>query len=399
VPAPFPGQAQPPRHGRGLRLLLVEDDPADALLVRELLEDHLRADIVEAASLSAAAAVGGRPDCVLLDLGLPDALGMDALTRALQLFPSSAVLVLTGLSDEHRGVEAVAAGAQDYLVKGLVDGQLLSRSIRYAIERRRAEEQSRQLYESFVREAENARLERGLLPIPLVDDSVRVTAHYRPGRERALLGGDFYDLVQDRTGTVHALIGDVSGHGPDEAALGVCLRIAWRTLVLAGHAAPHVLSTMNELLVAERRSDEVFATVAMIDVDLDDGTGTLRLAGHPAPLLVGDGAAGLTTALPDDECGPALGLIDDADWPAIPITLPPTWTLLLFTDGLIEGRTGAGADRLGSEGLPRLVDELCYAGLGENLPQEIVRAVETLNGGPLLDDTAAVLVAGRARHA
>jgi serine phosphatase RsbU (regulator of sigma subunit) len=398
MPAPFPGQAQPPRHGRDLQLLLVEDDPGDALLVRELLEDHLRADIVEAASLTEAAAIGGRPDCVLLDLGLPDALGMDALTRALQLFPGSAVLVLTGLSDEHRGIEAVAAGAQDYLVKGLVDGQLLSRSIRYAIERRRAEEQSRQLYSSFVREAENARLERGLLPIPLVDDSVRVTAHYRPGRERALLGGDFYDLVQDRDGVVHALIGDVSGHGPDEAALGVCLRIAWRSLVLARYPAEQVLATMDELLVAERRSDEVFATVATIDV-LDDGIGTLRLAGHPAPLLVGDGADVATAALPDEDGGPALGLIDGATWPAIPIRLPPTWMLLLYTDGLIEGRTGSGAERLGSQSLPRLVDELCYAGLCENLPQEIVRAAESLNGGPLLDDTAAVLVAGRARHA
>jgi serine phosphatase RsbU (regulator of sigma subunit) len=396
VPASFP--AQPARHGRGLQLLLVEDDPGDALLVRELLEDHLRADIVEAASLTEAAAVGGRPDCVLLDLGLPDALGMDALTRALQLFPTSAVLVLTGLSDEHRGIEAVAAGAQDYLVKGLVDGQLLSRAIRYAIERRRAEEQSRQLYASFVREAENARLERGLLPIPLVDDSVRVTAHYRPGRERALLGGDFYDLVQDRDGIVHALIGDVSGHGPDEAALGVCLRIAWRSLVLAGYPAEHVLATMHELLVAERRSDEVFATVATIDVHLDDGTGALRLAGHPAPLLVGGGEVS-TAALSDEDGGPALGLIDDATWPAVPIQLPPTWMLLLYTDGLIEGRTGSGAERLGSQSLPRLVDELCYAGLCENLPQEIVRAVETLNGGPLLDDTAAVLVAGRARYA
>jgi serine phosphatase RsbU (regulator of sigma subunit) len=375
--------------------LLVEDDPGDALLVRELLEDHLRADIVEAASLTEAAAVGGRPDCVLLDLGLPDALGMDALTRALQLFPASAVLVLTGLSDEHRGIEAVAAGAQDYLVKGLVDGQLLSRSIRYAIERRRAEEQSRQLYESFVREAENARLERGLLPVPLVDGSVRFLAHYRPGRERALLGGDFYDLVQDRNGVVHALIGDVSGHGPDEAALGVCLRIAWRTLVLAGYPATHVLATMHELLVAERRSEEVFATVAMIDVDLDDPSATLHLAGHPAPLLVGDGAADLTTALPDEDAGPALGLIDGATWPAVPICLPSSWRLLLYTDGLIEGRTGSGAERLGSEGLPRLVDELCYAGLCDDLPQEIVRAVETLNGGPLLDDTAAVLLAGR----
>ena len=82
---------------------------------------------------------------------------------------------------------------------------------------------------------ENARLERGLLPRPLVaDPAVAVDIGYRPGRERALLGGDFYDVVEAADGTLHAVIGDVCGHDPDAAALGVCLRIAWRTLVLGG---------------------------------------------------------------------------------------------------------------------------------------------------------------------
>ena len=153
----------------------------------------------------------------------------------LELSPNIAVLVLTGLADEHRGTEAVAVGAQDYLVKGSIDGQLLTRAIRYAVERKRADESVRRLYASEARAAENARLERGLLPQPLVrNDWFRVVPRYRPGRHQSVLGGDFYDVVECDDGAVFALIGDVAGHGPDEAALGVCLRIAWRTLVLSG---------------------------------------------------------------------------------------------------------------------------------------------------------------------
>ena len=72
---------------------------------------------------------------MLLDLGLPDASGLEGLRRLAARADGVALLVLTGLADEHRGAEAVAAGAQDYLVKGQVDGQLLTRAIRYAIGR------------------------------------------------------------------------------------------------------------------------------------------------------------------------------------------------------------------------------------------------------------------------
>src|SRR4051812_49550880 len=110
-------------------------------------------------------------DCVLLDLDLPDAHGLAALHRLKADHRELAILVLTGLADEQRGIEALAAGAQDYLVKGRVDGALLARSLRYAVERRRAEHAQRQLTLARVTASENARLERGLLPTPLVADT------------------------------------------------------------------------------------------------------------------------------------------------------------------------------------------------------------------------------------
>ena len=94
----------------------------------------------------------------------------------------AAVCVLTGRQDEHLGVVAVAEGAQDYLVKGQVDGVLLTRALRYAVERKRADENARRLREVELRQAESARLERGLLPQPLMDTDRIAGAPLLPAR-------------------------------------------------------------------------------------------------------------------------------------------------------------------------------------------------------------------------
>ena len=109
-------------------------------------------------------------DCVMLDLGLPDAAGLDALHRISRRVEDVPIIVLTGDGDGRRGVEAVAAGAQDYLVKGEVDPPTLRRAIRYGIERCRAEASERKLHDAELQARESARLERGLLPRPVVSD-------------------------------------------------------------------------------------------------------------------------------------------------------------------------------------------------------------------------------------
>src|SRR5207248_7053459 len=212
---------------------------------------------------------------------LPDSQGLDGLRWLREHVPTVAVVVLTGLADEHLGEQAVRAGAQDYLVKDQVGAMLLYRVVRYAVERRRAEETQRLLHEAQLSAQENSRLERGLLPVPVMSDRrLSVTARYRPGGGRMLLGGDFYDVVQASDGWLHAVIGDVCGRGPDEAALGVCLRVAWRTMVLAGRPAEEILSTLSVLLEHEREDDTMFATLCMISVHPDRAGGWVRMAGH-----------------------------------------------------------------------------------------------------------------------
>jgi serine phosphatase RsbU (regulator of sigma subunit) len=377
-----------------MRVLLVEDDEGDAFLVRELLLDA-GSDIALTRARTLAEAsqlLPGETDCVLLDLGLPDATGLDGLRKVLELSPNLAVLVLTGLSDEYRGTEAVAVGAQDYLVKGSIDGQLLTRAIRYAVERKRADESVRRLYASEARAAENARLERGLLPQPLLRNGwFEVVPRYRPGRHQSVLGGDFYDVVECDDGSLFALIGDVAGHGPDEAALGVCLRIAWRTLILHGADPDTILGAMDAVLVSERSTDEVFATVTMVRLTRADGLLRIWRAGHPLPVLLEQSGVVPT---PAGDSGVALGVIDGGSWPPVDRAVARDTSLLLFTDGLIEGFDGqVEGRRLGESALYDLLGELHQSGLGsDQLVDDLLSQVRERNGGELTDDVAVVLL-------
>ncbi|MFF3487589.1 PP2C family protein-serine/threonine phosphatase [Streptomyces sp. NPDC002701] len=430
-----------------LTLLVIEDDPAGALTVPELRDAAGRQIRVRTARnlTEAERLLTDDVQCILLDLALrtpgpaagsmagpvvspaagPTATSEDAaetesaaddelatLKHVLRLAPRHAVLALTPAEDTDLGTEAVRVGAQDYLFHDELDGRLLSRAIRYAVERKRSDRAERRLTESTLRAQENARLERGLLPTPLLEgSSLRFAARYRPGRSRALLGGDFYDTVRTPDGTVHAMIGDVCGHGPDEAALGVELRIAWRALTLAGLCGDRLLSTLQQVLEHERDSDEIFATLCTVDIAPDGRRAGLCLAGHPAPLisrparsraLVGaEGTGGAEGAgpppvaelLPYENGGPALGLLPNARWPRQQVELGGEWSLMLYTDGLIEGRTGEGKERLGQDGMVDMVRRQLAEGLrGEELLRAAVNEVRDLNGGELTDDVAVLLL-------
>lgn len=399
------------------RVLLVEDDPGDALLVEEYLSDttldvrlHWAQTLADAMGRMAREA----PECILLDLHLPDASGIAAVHQAQAACPSSAIIVLTGLAESRAGADAVAAGAQDYLVKGTVTGELLDRAIRYAVHRKHAEQTAARLRLNELRAQENQRLERGLLPLPMRTGTAVATAScYLPGREGALLAGDFLDVVETPDGTVHAVIGDVSGHGPDAAAIGVCLRIAWRTLVLSGHRDADLLGVIEQILVAERTTSSMFATVATLSLTPPTGGGGCRvevtLAGHDAPLLVetagdregsrgrdagGGAAAGLPrrTRQLATPPGIALGLLPGlADWRTTELTLPGTGSLLLFTDGLTEGHVGTGGERLGTEGLMDMVDAAPPLA-GRPLVDHLATTAQEMDAGRHLDDIAVLLL-------
>ncbi|MBE0431493.1 MAG: response regulator [Dehalococcoidia bacterium] len=129
--------------------LLIEDNPGDRRLIREMLAEasSMTFDVRYADRLQAAVEYlsQNRVDVILLDLGLPDSQGLETLKKVYAQASELPIVVLTGLNDEMIGVQAVNEGAQDYLIKGQVDTHLLCRAVRYALERKQAEQRERRL--------------------------------------------------------------------------------------------------------------------------------------------------------------------------------------------------------------------------------------------------------------
>ena len=136
-----------------LRILLVEDNPGDADLLMLLLPGNgsTLLDFKCAARLSEALemVVEARFDLILLDLGLPDSNGLETLRIMRRHALSLPIIVLTGNSDERLGLDAIREGAQDYLIKGETDGNLLARSLKYAVERKKGENALKELNDSL----------------------------------------------------------------------------------------------------------------------------------------------------------------------------------------------------------------------------------------------------------
>src|SRR5687768_9376989 len=138
-----------------VRVLLVEDNPADVDLIREALEDGaldpvsagtaLRLEQVDRLATAVQRLATGELDIALLDLSLPDSQGIQTFVRLVRAAPGIPIVVLSGLDDEAMAIRAVREGAQDYLVKGQVDGKTLTRSIYYAVERKHAEDERARL--------------------------------------------------------------------------------------------------------------------------------------------------------------------------------------------------------------------------------------------------------------
>jgi two-component system cell cycle sensor histidine kinase/response regulator CckA len=136
-----------------LHVLVVEDNQGDVGLIREALSDtgfvNFQIESVSRLSEALARLKNAGIDLVLLDLGLPDSNGLETFYRMLEATPHIPIIILTGNDNQEMAVLAVREGAQDYLIKGQIGGIQLTRAVRYAMERKRLENELRKSEEQL----------------------------------------------------------------------------------------------------------------------------------------------------------------------------------------------------------------------------------------------------------
>jgi diguanylate cyclase (GGDEF)-like protein len=191
-----------------ITILLVEDNPGDRRLLQEIFKEipDLQPEFVPCETLAQTLEflASSKPDVGLVDLGLPDAQGLEAVHRIHNAAPQMPLVVLTGLNDESLGVEALKEGAQDYLIKTNLDWRSLWRALRYAIERQRVQVELLNL--SFNDDLTGIHNRRGFLS--LVQHQIRQA--YRSGKP-------FLVAFVDVDGLKH--INDTFGHQEGNRAL------------------------------------------------------------------------------------------------------------------------------------------------------------------------------------
>ncbi len=349
-----------------IRILLVEDNPDDALLLRRTLNEGPRGqfDLIHVERLDPALKQlrEQAPDVVLLDLFLPDSRGLETFRTLHDQAPGIPVVVLTGLADETVAITAAKEGAQDYLVKGQFNRGLLARAIRYAIERKRAEtqlanyaQQLRQKNEQMQADLDLAReVQMALMPqqfptfphgVALKDSALTFCGRYEPTTS---LGGDYYDVFALSDSAAGVLICDVMGHGVRAGLLTAMIRALMEELTAPANgieAEPgRLLTQINRGLtvILKQAGTTVFVTGFYLVADVARGEIRYANAGHPSPLHVRR-SQGVVEPLGDDrKIGPAMGLFENIVFETFRQPMTAGDMVVLFTDGLfeVEGPSG-----------------------------------------------------------
>jgi serine phosphatase RsbU (regulator of sigma subunit) len=388
-----------------IKVLLIEDNPGDARLIELMLsgagEDLFAVETVDHLSIGLQRLSESEFGVILSDLSLPDSHGLETFARLHAHSPEAPIILLSGLNDTTIAVQAVHEGAQDYLIKGQVDGQLLVRAMRYAIERKLMSRQLARYAEEL--RTKNAQLEadfnmaREIQEIFLPQQyptfphsaspeqsALRFSHRYLPA---AAVGGDFFDVFPITDSTAGVFICDVMGHGMRAALVTAIMRgLVEELMPVAADAGKFLVEINRSLHAILRRTREPFlATAFYLVADVISGEVRFASAGHPSPFLV-HRKTGVVDQLRfcDPRHGPALGVFEKANYPTCRCPVIPGDLLLLFTDGIFEA-TNSSQEEYGLERLATVLRQRAVLP-ADKLFDELIAEVQHFTGATEFED-------------
>ncbi|HEX7375695.1 MAG TPA: SpoIIE family protein phosphatase [Pirellulales bacterium] len=375
-----------------LRVLLVEDNRLDAMLVARLVEQSSTESFVLEQADNLAAGIArldrGDIDVVLLDLNLPDSVGLDTLCQLLPRATHVPVVVLTRLAELDTSREALRRGAEDYLFKDDLTAELVRRTLCHSVERFRTRQSLIALRRMNDELALARKIQEGLLPRgPLSYGGLEAGGCCLSAEAT---GGDFYDYLAMPDGTLGVAIGDASGHGLSSALVAAMAQASLRTMTLMRQPVDLVemLAACNHLL-CEQTADERFVTLLLASIVPAPRLLLYANAGHP-PGAVISAEGKLKALLPSTDV--PLGILQHASFPLGEVATLTAGDLVLFaTDGVVE----AMAPNRELFGMRRIIE--VAAGRRGQPPEEIAAAIcqasrDYREGEPQLDDITALAV-------
>lgn len=373
------------------RVLLIEDNPMDVEIVRRSFRKDQMVAVAGAISLTVAGSLSEATalladeifDAILLDLGLPEGVGLEILNQVTEWNLRIPIVILTGNEDDALGVAALRAGADDYLKKSSVSHDTLPRSVRYSIERNHRIVAEAQLQRTQAEILAAETIQQKLLPriSPKVTD-FDIHGACLPAEK---VGGDLFDFLSyDQTSCV-GVVADVSGHGLPAAILMTELHGLLHGLVEQNVSLPRLMLAAN---YRTDRATEPHQFITMLAYHLSSCNRSFSYisAGHPAWVIRNDGS---NVALKSQHL--PLGVDSTRKVMSLEhVRLSLGDIVVLPTDGVFES-LGPDRARYGSQRMLQFIAER------KDLPaQEIVKSliqdVQEFTGGPLLDDCTLVIV-------
>ena len=307
--------------------------------------------------------------------------GLELIPQVRALDPSLPIVVMTGWGSVDTAVEAMRLGAKSFVQKPWEDVTLLE-IVQREIEDAQA---SKRRDAKHQREFEDARLiQRGLLPAAMPQTAgVRLASSWQPANG---VGGDCFDALVFSAGGVGLTIADVAGKGVPAALLMSNLQAAVRAFAQEGAAPGSVCTSVNRLLCRNMASGR-FVTFCYVRIDTTARRLTYANAGHNPPLLVrGNGTVDLLAP-----SGTVLGVFAESCYEQGDFTIAAGDRLILYTDGITEGRNSAG-EEFGEDRLAETASRHRTLPADEMLAA-MLKEIEAFNAGVYEDDATLIVAA------